>query len=175
MKPYLIFTTALLASVMVAGPARAQGAFKVETGKAFDKILPRDFVLEENAIPTEKRNSALLRTPSGARLLVSLLDTSGYSSQVQQKYLGMLIAEGNVNVGGNSVAVGSYGFGLAKEAGAAKEHGAKFVLYNQAGEKVGECSTTWDAKIPRPRPLHVVINGSGSARLYLGRNWIELK
>ena len=175
MKRYLIFAVALVASVMVAGPAQAQGTFKVETGKAFTRAVPRDFFLEGNAIPTEKRNAALVMTPSGARLLVGLIDTAGYSSSIQQKYIGMLISEGQVEVCGNAVAIGSYGFGLAKEPGASEGHGAKFMLYNQAGHKVAECSTEWDAKIAHPSPLHVAVNGGGSARLYLGRNWVELK
>lgn len=175
MKAYLIIVASLLLSVVAANPAVAQGVFKVETGQAFNKILPKDFVLEENAIPTQKRNSALALTPAGSRLIVGLLDTSGYSSQVQEKYLGMLITEGSVEVCGHSVAIGSYGFGLAKPSGGSEGPGAQFNLYNQAGQKVAACSTHWDTKIKRPRPLQIVVEGGGTARLYLGRNWIELK
>lgn len=174
MKAYLVVVASLLLSVMVAMPASAQGVFKVEKGKAFNNVVPKDFVLEENAIPTEKRNSALVATPSGGRLVVGLLDTSGYSSQVQEKYLGMLISEGSVHVCGNKVATGSYGFGLAKSSAAAGEHASQFMLYNQAGEKVVECKARWDAKIQGPRPLEVIPNG-GTARLYVGRAWVELK
>ena len=174
MKTCIVLVASLLLSIMAANPANAQGVFKVEKGEAFNKILPKDFVLEENAIPTEKRNSVLVVAPSGARVVTGLLDTSGYSSQVQEKYLGMLIAEGSVDVCGNRVAVGSYGFGLAKAPGAAEGHPSKFLLYNQAGEKVAECGAQWDAKIKSPRPLQVVASG-GTARLYLGRTWVELK
>jgi hypothetical protein len=175
MKPYLIAVTSLLLTVMITGQGRAQGVFKVEAGKAFDAVLPRDFVLEENAIPTEKRNAALVVTPAGARMVVALLDTSGYSSQVQGKYLGMLIAEGKVKVCGNPVTIGSYGFGLAKPAAASEQRGSTFMLYNQAGQRVAKCLANWDAAIKQPRPLRVVVIKNGSARLYLGRNWIELK
>ena len=82
-------------SLLAAIPASAQGVFKVEKGEALNKIIPRDFVLEENSIPTEKRNSTLVRTPSGARLVAGLLDTSGYSSQVQEKYLGAMQQRGS--------------------------------------------------------------------------------
>ncbi len=175
MKTCLVVVASLLLSFMAVNPASAQGVFKVGKGDAFNKIVPKDFVLEENAIPTEKRNSVLVLTPSGARMVAGLLDTSGYSSQVQEKYLGMLIAEGNVEVCGNQVAIGSYGFGLAKPRGAAEGHASQFMLYNQAGEKVAECPAAWDAKMKGPRPLQVVVSGGGAARLYLGRNWVELK
>jgi hypothetical protein len=175
MKAYLVIAVSLLLSVMAAKPASAQGVFKVEKGEAFNKVIPKDFVLEENAIPTEKRNSALVMSPSGARIVVGLLDTSGYSSQVQEKYLGMLIAEGRVTVCGRHVAIGSYGFGLAKSGSAAGGHASQFMVYNQAGEKVAECTASWDAKIKSPRPLEVVVHGGRTARLYVGRTWVELK
>lgn len=175
MKACLIVVASLLVSITAAKPAVAQGAFKVEKGEAFNKVLPKDFVLEENAIPTEKRNSALVITPSGARLIVGLLDTSGYSSQVQEKYLGMMIAEGSIDVCGHQIAIGSYGFGLAKRPGATEAHALRFMLYNQAGAKVAECTARWDAKTPSPRPLEVVVNGGRTARLYVGRTWVELK
>lgn len=174
MKSYLVVAVSVLLSVMAAKPASAQGVFKVEKGEAFNKIVPKDFVLEENAIPTQKRNSVLVITPSGARVIAGLLDTSGYSSQVQEKYLGMLITEGSVEVGGHRLAVGSYGFGLAKTPGAPEAHAAKFILYNQAGQKVSECTARWDAKIKSPRPLEVIVKGR-TARLYMGRNWVELR
>lgn len=175
MKSRFIFAVSVVASLLLAGPARAQSTFKVETGKAFNRAIPKDFFLEGNAIPTEKRNSALVVTPSGARMVVGLIDTSGYSSQIQQKYIGMLITEGKVDLCGNAVGIGSYGFGLAKSPGATNREGATFILYNQAGQKVADCTTMWDAKVQHPLPLRVAVNGSGSARLYLGRNWVELK
>jgi hypothetical protein len=174
MKTWLAIVATLLLSCVAASPANAQSVFKVEKGEAFNKIVPKDFVLEENAIPTEKRNSVLVVTPSGARVVAGLLDTSGYSSQVQEKYLGMLIAEGDAVVCGHRIGIGSYGFGLAKTPGGAEGQASKFMLYNQAGNKVAECTARWDAKMKSPRPLQVVVNG-GTARLYLGRTWVELK
>jgi len=174
MKTYLAFAASLLLTFMVARPVSAQGVFKVEKGEALNKIVPRNFVLEENAIPVEKRNSALVITPSGARMVAGLLDTSGYTSQVQEKYLGMLITEGNVEVGGHRIAIGSYGFGLVKAAGDAQGKSARFILYNQAGHRIAECTAKWDSKLRTPRPLQVVASG-GTARLYIGRNWVELK
>jgi hypothetical protein len=175
MRTCLVVVASMLLSLMATNPASAQGVFKVEKGEALNKIVPRDFVLEENSIPTEKRNSTLVITPSGARMVAALLDTSGYSSQVQEKYLGMLIAEGNVEVCGHQLAIGSYGFGLAKAMGAGEGHPSKFFLYNQAGKRVAECAAKVDEKLKNPRPLQVVASGGGTARLYLGRTWVELK
>jgi hypothetical protein len=153
---------------------RAQGAFEVVTGKAFDSALPKDFYLEGNAIPTQKRNAALVKTPAGARVLFALIDTTGYSSQIQQKYEGMLITEGSLSVGGHKLGVGSYGFGYTKPAATSNED-AKFFLYNQAGEKIAECTAKKDTKIAQPKPLQVVTATGEPARLYFGRYWVGLK
>ena len=42
----------------------AQSKFEVVAGKAFDSAVPKDFYLEGNAIPTEKRNAVLVKTPA---------------------------------------------------------------------------------------------------------------
>jgi len=154
--------------------ACAQGAFEQMTGKAFESAIPNDFYLEGNRIPVEKRNAALLKTPAGARLLLALIDTTGYSSQIKQKYAGMLISEGTVSVCSVPLSVGSYGFGLEKPAPTSSED-AKFTLYNQAGEKVGECGAKKDKALKLPKPLNVVLSKEAGVRLYLGRYFLELK
>ncbi len=152
---------------------RAQDDFEQVTGKAFDSAIPKDFYLEGNAIPTEKRNAVLLKTGAGSRVLFALIDTTGYSSQIKQKYIGMMIAEGKITVGEAAVGVGSYGFGLDKPAATSNED-AKFSLYNQAGEKVAGCSARKDSEIMQPKPLQAVLSKGKAARLYLGRYVLEI-
>ncbi|MGO8733269.1 MAG: hypothetical protein ACLQVM_10795, partial [Terriglobia bacterium] len=94
--------------------ARAQGGFESVTGDAFVKAVPGDFYLEGSRIPVEKRNSALLKNAKGSRVVVGLLDTTGYSSQIKAKYAGFLITETHVSVCGTALGVGSYGFGLER-------------------------------------------------------------
>lgn len=168
--------TVLMTAVLAVWPsaARAQGAFELVSGKAFDSAVPKDFYLEGNAIPTQKRNAALLKTPAGARVLFALIDTTGYSSQIQQKYEGMIINEGKVTLCGHAIGVGSYGFGFTKPAATSAEE-AKFFVYNQAGGKVAECALKKDAELKQPVPLQVVVAKGGPTKLYLGKNWLEVK
>ena len=154
------------------GDLRAQGDFEVVTGKAFDDAVPKDFYLEGNRIPTQKRNAVLIKTPSGSRAVFALLDTSGYSSQIQQKYEGMLITEGSLTIGGQKLGVGSYGFGHTKPAATSYEDMALY-FYDQAGAKVAECKGKKDASLTQPRPLQVV--KGAPAKLYLGRHGFELQ
>src|SRR5579859_83466 len=169
-KAYLGACLALIAAALAGWPqnANAQGSFETVTGKAFDAAVPHEFYLEGNAIPTEKRNAALVRTPKGARILFALIDTAGYSSQIKQKYIGMLITERRISVCGKAVDVGSYGFGLDRPPATSKAD-AKFHLYNQAGAEVASCDAPYDATIKIPKPLAVTTGKTGSAWLLMGR------
>ena len=152
----------------------APAGFEVVTGKEFDSAVPKDFYLEGNAIPVEKRNTVLLKSPSGARVLIGLIDTAGYSSQIQQKYVGMLIAETPLAACGVDLPVGSYGFGLQKPASQGQGSG-QFLVYDQAGKQLGSCPAEADQGLKQPRPLQVTAGSDASARLFLGRYWIALR
>ena len=153
--------------IATAAPLIAQG-LTVVSGAAFEAAVPRDFYLEGNAIPVEKRNAALLQAASGKRLLLALLDTSGYSSQVQSKYAGMLIAEAPVRMCGRVFAAGSYGFGLRRPA--QKRGGTgELTIYDQGGERVGGCTVEEDRALQHPVPLQAIPKGASGAEVYLGR------
>src|SRR5512146_3196506 len=102
-----------LAAILAAAPAPAQAQEKLE-GKAFDSAVVKDFYLEGNAIPAQKRNTVVLKGTDGKRMVFGLLDTTGYSAEIQAKYIGMMIVERKVTVGGAAVAPGAYGIGLHK-------------------------------------------------------------
>ena len=177
MRRAMLFIGALMVVAMVVlvpSTAAAQGGFTEVTGKAFDSALPNQFYLEGNAIPTQKRNAALIKTGAGARVLLALIDTTGYSSQIQQKYIGMIITEASLSVCGGNLGVGSYGFGLQKPA-APSNADAKFIVYDQAGKKVMDCGAKNDSGIQQPKPLQVMLGAGQPAKLYLGRYWIGLK
>lgn len=175
-KPWRIVGFILTVCPLLVYPvaALAQGGFEVVTGDAFNRAVPSDFYLEGNHIPVEKRNAAVLKNAKGARLVLGLLDTSGYSSQIQQKYAGMLITETKVSVCGNALGVGSYGFGLERPA-ATSNTNAHFEIYNQAGEKVGECGAKKDDSVKQPKPLTLAAGGAGPAKLLLGKYVVEIR
>ena len=156
-----------VAALVALVPAPVQAQTKLE-GKAFDSAYVKDFYLEGNAIPTQKRNTVILKAPDGARMVLGLLDTSGYSADIQQKYAGMMIFERKATVGGAPLGPGAYGFGLQK--GTPAEGPGKLVVYDVGGAKVGEVAAQWDKALAQPTPLQVV-NG----RLYVGRHWVEIK
>jgi hypothetical protein len=157
----------LLMTIGIAGQAQR---LEVQTGKAFEDAAIDSFYLEGLAIPVQKRNTVLLKK-GDTRVLVGLLDTSGYSTDIQQKYIGMLITEGDLQVGGQTLQMGSYGFGLRTQEGQEGE----LLIYDLAGKKAGQAGAGHDADLRGPRPLQVVTTQDRPARLYLGRHWVELK
>ena len=175
-KTLIVFGFTVMVCLLAAWPntARAQGGFEVVTGDAFTRAVPADFYLEGNRIPVEKRNAALLKNANGARVVLGLIDTTGYSSQIKQKYTGMLITETQLSVCGNALGVGSYGFGLDRPA-ATSNADAPFKIYNQAGEKVGECAAKKDDSVKQPKPLTVTTAKDGPTKLYFGKYVIEIK
>ena len=156
-----------VAALVALVPAPAQAQAKLE-GKAFDSAYVKDFYLEGNSIPTQKRNTVILKAADGARMVFGLLDTSGYSAEIQQKYAGMMIVERKVMVGTAAVGTGAYGFGLQKPTPA--EGPGKLMVYDVSGAKVGETAAQYDAALAQPVPLQVV-----KGRLYVGRHWVEIK
>jgi len=177
MKKYQ-FGLWLAAVAVVSGAgcqsALAQNRFQIVTGKDFDSAVPTNFYLEGNAIPTEKRNAILVKTPAGARALFALIDTSGYAASITAKYVGMIITEGDLTLCGHKVTVGSYGFGWVLPATGVDAPG-KFSLYNQAGAPVADCTAARQADLKQPRPLQVIVAADGSARLYHGKHYIGLQ
>ncbi len=154
--------------------ALAQKGFEIVTGKAFDSAVPKDFYLEGNAIPTEIRNAVMVRTPAGARAIFALIDTAGYAANVQTKYVGMIITEGGLTLCGHKIGVGSYGFGWTLP-GTGVDAPGKFMLYDQAGAALAECTAERQANLKMARPLQVIAGKNGSARLYHGKHYIGLR
>jgi hypothetical protein len=146
----------------------------VLTGKAFDSAVPKDFYLEGNAIPTEKRNAVLVKTPAGARAVFALIDTAGYSANIVTKYVGMIVTEGDLTVCGHKLTVGSYGFGWTLP-GTGVDAPGRFALYNQAGAPVADCVAQRHSDLKQPRPLQVIVAADGSTRLYHGKHYIQLQ
>ena len=176
MKRLVLSGLVLVAGAWLAGPAGAETPeqFTQVTGKEFDGAIVPNFYLEGNAIPVQKRNAAMLKCACGKRIVFALLDTSGYSIDVQQKYHGMVTTEKGITLGGAAVPVGAFGLGLQKPE-APSEAPAKVFFYDVAGQKVAEGTAQYDAKLAQPVPLQVVVEKDKAPRLLLGRYVLELK
>jgi hypothetical protein len=129
------------------------------------KAVPAEFFFCGQKAATQVRNSTGFQTADGKLTMASLVDTSGYSTAIQQKYQGMLITESQMNVGGSELAPGEYGFGFAAD---------KFVVMNVANEDLLSVPYQTDAALKRAMPLKLVEDGAGY-KLYAGKKWVALK
>ena len=152
--------------LVVSLTVSAQAKPGILSNDELKKAVPSSYFFSGQSAPVQMRNSAGFRTAGGKLVLAGLVDTSGYASDVAQKYQGFLIAESKLNVGGTSLPVGAYGFGFSKD--------GKFMVMDVAGNDVLSVSATMDDKMTHPVPLKMVADGDGY-KLYSGKKSVTLK
>ena len=130
-------------------------------------ILPPSVFFRGQSAPIQARNSAGLRTPGGALVLMTLVDTSGYSSALQQTYQAYLITEVPLTIGTDTLKPGAYGFGFIAD--------NRLVVLDLGGNEILHGQTTRDDKLTRPTPLQILPDTApNSFRLYLGRSYVSV-
>jgi hypothetical protein len=127
-------------------------------------ILPGSVFFRGQTASIQTRNSAGVRLSSGKLVLAAMVDTSGYSSSLQQTYQAYLLTEVRLDIGGQTLPPGAYGFGFIA--------GNKMVMMDIGGNEILHATTTRDEALARPNPLQMVADGQARARLYLGRTYI---
>jgi hypothetical protein len=131
-------------------------------------ILPKTVFYKGLSATIQGRNSAGIRFVGGDLALFTLVDTSGYSSAVQQTYQAYLLNEVHLKIGDKVLPPGAYGFGFIA--------GDRVVVMDIAGNELLRATTTRDAQLAHPNPLQIVADEAtpGHYRLYLGRSYITL-
>jgi hypothetical protein len=132
-------------------------------------ILPSVVFFRGQSAPVQTRNSGGVRFEDKSLMLVALVDTSGYSSQVQEKYQAYLITESPLDIDGHRLVPGAYGCGFLNDSG--------FIVMDIGGHDLFTARVTHDADMHRPTPLQVMAapNDAGSYRLYAGRNFVTFR
>ena len=152
----------LLSSALMVAEI-ASGLLKADDLK---KVVPATYFFRGQLAAVQLRNSAGF-SAGGKLVLAGLVDTGGYSTDVQAKYQGFLITEVKLNVGGTELAPGEYGFGFSSKEG-------KFTVLNVASEEVIRVDTQTESDLKRPMPLTMKADGD-NYKLYSGRQWVSLK
>lgn len=155
---------ALAVMVVVSVPAFAQASGTILTRVDTQKLLPASVYYKGQSAPTQLRNSGGVKFSDGSYALATLVDNSGYSSDVATKYQGYFIAEVPLKIGGQDLPAGVYGFGFVT--------GDKLVLTDVGGHDVLSVSSTSDDAMKRPMPLQVTSDPAGGYRLYSGRKYV---
>src|SRR6202167_3964101 len=166
MKNIRIAILGTLAAALLA-PALAQQASRhLLSADELKKAVPTEYFYSGQKAPTQLRNSGGFQLADGKMTLAALVDASGYSTAIQQKYQGMLITETKLNIGGSDLPPGQYGFGFTAD--------GKFVVMDVSNCDVLSASSQTDAALQRAVPLKLVEDGSGH-NLYTGKQRRSVK
>ena len=153
-----------------AREARGSSAGQDTVLKAVDitpKLFPDHVFFRGQVAVAQLRNTGGVHFADDFYVLAGLVDSSGYSTGIREKYQGYLLTEVNLEIGGQSLKPGAYGFGFA---------GGKFILMDLAANNLIEAAAQRDAEMKRPVPLQVLASSNaGSYRLHVGRDYIEFR
>jgi hypothetical protein len=156
----------LVGLTLVIGTLAAAQSGHVLSSEELQKAVPTEYFYRGQKAPVQLRNAVGFALADGKMMLASLVDASGYSTSIQQKYQGLLITETRLNIGGSSLAPGQYGFGFTAD--------GKFVVMDVANHDVLSVPYQTDSALKRAVPLKLIENGDGY-KLYGGKKWIALK
>jgi hypothetical protein len=164
----LLSAAAFLALLAIQRIASAQAAASdaILTVQAADKLLPDAVYFAGQSANTQLRNAAGIQFADGAQTLAVLVDTSGYSSALQQKYQGYLITETTLDFGGQRLAPGAYGFGFVK---------GQFLVMDIGSHDLLQTASVHDPQLHLPRPLQILAGSAPATwRLCSGRDCVTL-
>jgi hypothetical protein len=155
-----------VAVAMAAAPlvAKAQGADTILKPAEMQKLLPASVWYKGQSATTQLRNAGGVKFEDGYFVLATLVDTSGYSTDVQAKYQAYFVSEIPLKFAAQTLPAGVYGVGFIA--------GDKFVITDVGAHELLTASTGTDSGLKRPMPLQVMADPAGGFRLYSGRRFV---
>ena len=153
----------LLGILTAPAAAVAQGDTVLKAADV-QKLLPDAVWYKGQSAPAQKRNSGGVKFADGSFVLATLVDNSGYASDVAAKYQAYFVAEIPIKIGGQSLPAGVYGVGFVTD--------NKFAVTDIGGHDVFTTTSSNDDEMKRPMPLQVTTDSGGGFRLYAGRRYV---
>ena len=156
----------MLLGIMTAAPAAVAQGDTVLKAADVQKLLPDAVWYKGQSAPAQKRNSGGVKFADGSYVLATLVDNSGYASDVAAKYQAWFVTELPIKIGGQSLPAGVYGVGFVAD--------NKFAVTDVGAHDVFTVSSSTDEEMKRPMPLQVTTDPGGGFRLYAGRRYVTL-
>src|ERR1700687_1311559 len=166
MKNSRLAILGVLTLAMLASAVAQQASKHVLSSDELKKAVPVEYFFRGQKAPVQVRNAGGFQLADGKMMLASLVDASGYSTAIQQKYQGMLITEATLNIGGSELKPGQYGFGFSAD--------GKFVVMDVANNDVLSIPSPSEQARQHAVRLKWVEEGAGY-KLYAGKKWVEIK
>src|SRR5437016_13059633 len=171
----LVFLSLLLLSLRfrhsldarTANPSPAGQDTVLKAADITPKIFPERVFFRGQSAPVQFRNSGGVHFADDLFVVAAMVDSSGYSTAIKEKYQAYLLSEVALEIGGQTLKPGAYGFGFVS---------GKFIVMDLAANNLIEAAGQHDAELKRPIPLRVVASSAaGTYRLYIGRDFIEFR
>ena len=162
----IISLAALVLAVLpfAVTPAGAATEAVLKASEITAKIFPEQVFFRGQVAPVQMRNTGGVRFGDDLYVLAGMVDSSGYSTAIRQKYQAYFITEVALEIGGQKLAPGAYGVGFV--------NGDKFIVMDLGAHDLFQVDSAKDAEMKRPVPMQVVGAG-GKYRLYAGRSYVE--
>jgi hypothetical protein len=144
--------------------AFAQEAGVILSGPQLARVTPTSFYYVGQSAPTQMRNTAAVRFGTKRFVVAGMVDTSGYSTEIQATYQGFFITDSPISINGSELGTGAYGFGFSAD---------KMNIFDVGGNSLLSVNATKDSDLKRPRPL-MMMKAADGVRLYSGRSYVVI-
>ena len=170
-RSWLVVLSALAFLISTVSFAQTQKAAAKEgvltAAEVGGKLFPDKVFFRGQVASVQGRNSGGVRFADEMLVMAALVDASGYASGIKEKYQGYLITEVPVEVNGQTLKPGAYGFGFIND--------DKFVVMDLGANDMFQTGSKKDTDLKHPVPLQFVAGSSaGVYRLYKGRDYVEI-
>ncbi len=162
----LSFSVRHLQTVTAGNPPAEGKEVVLKAADITAKIFPERVFFRGQSAPVQFRNSGGVHFADDLYVLAGMVDSSGYSTGIKEKYQAYLLNEVTLEIAGQTLKPGAYGIGFL--------NGGRFLVMDLAANDVIQAASQHDADMKRPVPLQVVASATaGSYRLYAGRDYVE--
>jgi hypothetical protein len=169
-----LLTSVVLGSLAApALPAQAAAAKPAQdsvlkASEVTPALFPDRVFFRGKTAAAQLRNAGGVRFADGMFFLAALVDNSGYSTAIKEKYQAYILTEAAVDIGGIKLPAGAYGIGWLKD--------GKFVVMDLGAHEIFTVDSKHNDGMKHPVPLQVVAGTPvGTYLLYNGRDSVEVK
>lgn len=155
-------------SAKTGNPAPTDKDVVLKATEISTSFFPQKIFFRGKVTTVQLRNTGGIHFADDFYFLAGLVDSSGYSASLREKFQAYLLTEVAMEIGGQPLKPGAYGIGFLT--------GGHFVVMDLGAHDLFQVSSQHDTEIRRPAPLQVVgVPNSSTYRLYCGRDYVEIK
>jgi hypothetical protein len=164
----LTFSVRHLPTTLAGSPPAEGKEVVLKAADISSKIFPERVFFRGQTAPAQMRNTGGVHFADDFYVLAGMVDNSGYSTGIREKYQAYLLNEVTLEIAGQTLKPGAYGVGFIE--------GGKFVVMDLAANELFRVASQRDGEIKRPVPLQVLTGAvAGSYRLYVGRDYVAFR